>query len=201
MTAATTAAAAASQPTASVSLHPLASRGGHQSSTIVSVQIPQREANDDLPCLQELQASLDEESPAGPLDLRHPSTPRPSSSSREAEQPWGIVHDDLDQYPVVDDRPVMCTFLDEDNYPHIFPVDDAPPIRAMTVQQLVSSRLVVRAAATSAKTSSSHSTPHIRRSSCILDTLRSTSRNLSSSPFSTALMATTSLRTSSSRRP
>lgn len=136
-----TAAAAVSvaAPAASVSLHPLASRGGHQSSTIVSVEIPQRgEAEDDLPGLSELQASLDEDSPGGPLDFRHPSTPRPSAPARENEQPWGITHEDLEQYPVVDDRPVLCTFLDEDSYPHIFPVDDAPPIRAMTVQQLVS---------------------------------------------------------------
>ncbi|CAO1623525.1 unnamed protein product [Jaminaea pallidilutea] len=129
---------------ASVSLHPLASRDGQQSSTIVSVQIPQPQAHevpsaatDELPCLQDLQASLDDTSP---WDLRQQMpasvTPKPWDRKGSVDATWGLEHEDIDQYPVMDDRRSLCTLLDEEGYPHVFPVDDAPPIRAMSVQQL-----------------------------------------------------------------
>lgn len=157
-------ATAASIPAASVSLHPLASRDGQHSSTIVSVQVPQGNIQrDGLPPLEEIQASLDapmmcDSSPAS--IAQHPSTPRKFAAGgfnaqshdqayetegaagwnnggpQQDDRVWGIQHEDISQYPVIDDQPAMCTCIEEDNFPSIFSVEDAPPIRAMTAAQL-----------------------------------------------------------------
>lgn len=163
-------ATAASIPAASVSLHPLASRDGQHSSTIVSVQVPQTTPQrDGLPPLEDIQATLDAPMLCDDQSAHPPLTPRIHTSnghghnghSTETHQyngaaayaalpgafadaegqqyhqkVWGIQHEDINKYPVIDDQPAMCTYLEEDNFPNIFSVDDAPPIRAMTAAQL-----------------------------------------------------------------
>lgn len=156
-------ATAASIPAASVSLHPLASRDGQHSSTIVSLTVPQDSCQQDgLPPLEEIQATLDAPmacdehdqrqqhnqtppSPLTPRDGQHLSGPGPyakdadSDDDDDVEQPrvWGIQHEDINQYPIIEDQPAMCTCIEDDNLPSIFSVEDAPPIRAMTAAQLV----------------------------------------------------------------
>ncbi|CAO1618036.1 unnamed protein product [Sympodiomycopsis kandeliae] len=166
---------AAAIPAASVSLHPLASRDGQHSSTIVSVQVPRHPVDHDgLPGLDDIQASLDipmtggdpfQHGPRQPLQSTPPRSYQSSSNGLphhhdgsaaysasgsvmdsdiyhgeytppRDDRVWGIHHDDIHKYPIIDDQPAMCTYIEEDDFPTMFPVEDAPPIRAMTAAQL-----------------------------------------------------------------
>ncbi|CAO1613323.1 unnamed protein product [Parajaminaea phylloscopi] len=117
---------ASSEQTACVPLHPLASRDGTQSATIVQVQLPCSPESDPQPgggAKSEAQA-------------RDPLSPRDGASGLQG--PWGLRHQDIAQYPILDDRPALYSMLDEAGNTHVFPIDDAPPIRTMSVEQFAS---------------------------------------------------------------
>lgn len=136
------------QQTASVCLHPLASRDGTHNSTIVEVQLPSSSPPvSDAP--DALQGGQERLSSAADKLAQDACTPRVSAQAQSDEDgndiddeddamtqaPWGVQHDDLSQYSVVDDRPALFSVLDEEGQTHVFPIEDAPPIRGMTIEQ------------------------------------------------------------------
>ncbi|GAC97291.1 hypothetical protein PHSY_004876 [Pseudozyma hubeiensis SY62] len=95
-----------------VSLHPLASRHGATSSTLVSVspqQHPRDEpsARDDGQGTPRLHRSSPEQQWSRPPRSPSPtSLPQPARSSSSKPPSYGILHADLEQYPVIYDEPV-----------------------------------------------------------------------------------------------
>lgn len=119
---------------AHVSLHPLASRHGTNSSTLVSVNVPsdvQGQSRSHGPACDEqsdreegqgtprLHQSYPEQRWSGHSDVRSPSPkplPQAVRSSQQESPSYGIQHEDLDEYPVIYEEPLPSdSTSDEDD--------------------------------------------------------------------------------------
>ncbi|PWN48629.1 hypothetical protein IE53DRAFT_185287 [Violaceomyces palustris] len=122
---------------ARVSLHPVASRHGQQSSTIVSVKLP---CSDPDSSSEEDTTGCDGAALAGG-GRASPTQTEPLAPLEPEAKEWGIRHDNISAYPIIDGsaqpRNPHASFGDNESLPTetTFSCEASPPIRAMTATQ------------------------------------------------------------------
>ncbi|EPQ31721.1 uncharacterized protein PFL1_01054 [Pseudozyma flocculosa PF-1] len=142
------------QAGAKVSLHPVASRHGQQSSTVISVNLPTAGAGPRAGSARPGADKLARAPPPSPAASRcggRPQAPSQANANANAGGEWGLQHPALDRYAVIDDDPTPLELEQQERAadearsrsgPSPMALDAghdderAPPIRAMSASQL-----------------------------------------------------------------